>query len=98
MKSPHLQSALVLVAWFLAIPLLGADGTFPMCFKGTKPVECEHWKVLAKFENYDACFKAQMETRGRALRASHDIASAARQVQDLRAACIRTGDPRLMTK
>lgn len=94
----HLHLTLVLVAWFLAIPLLGSDGTFPMCLKGTRPVECEHWKVLAKFERYDDCFIAQMETRGRAQWASHDLASASRHVQDLRAACLREGDPRLSTK
>ena len=69
-----------------------------MCLQGTRPVECEHWKVLAKFEKYDACFKAQMERRAHGLRASHDIPSAAHEVQDLRAACIRSGDPRLTAK
>jgi hypothetical protein len=98
MKSHNAVSALVQIAWFLAIPLLSADGTFPMCRKGARPVECEQWKVLAKFEKYDDCFKAQMETRSRGLQASHDIASAASEVQDLRAACIREGDPRLIAK
>ena len=98
MKPHHPLSALVFIFWFLAIPLLGADGTFPVCMKGNKPVECEKWKVLAKFEKYDDCFNAQMETRGRGLRASHDIASAGREVQNLRASCIRDGDPRLTAK
>ncbi len=90
--------ALLYIFWFLAIPLLGPDGTFPMCLNGKKPVECEKWKVLASFAKYDDCFAAQMETRGRGLRASHDIPSAAHNVEDLRAACIREGDPRLNPK
>jgi len=98
MKSRHPLAAIAYIIWFLAIPLLGPDGTFPMCLKGGKPVECEKWKVIAKFEKYDACFEAQMETRGRGLRASHDIASSAHEVQDLRASCIRDGDPRLSAK
>ena len=98
MTPPHVRSAIVLTAWFLAIPLLGPDGTFPMCMKDNRPVECEKWKVLGKFEKYDDCFNAQMETRGHALRASHDIASAAHEVQDLRAACLREGDPRLTAR
>jgi hypothetical protein len=98
LKSHQAYLALILVAWFLAIPLLGPDGTFPMCLKGGKPVECEQWKVLAKFKKYDDCFKMQMETRAHGLRASHDIASAAHEVQDLRASCIRSGDPRLPAK
>jgi len=98
MKSHPSLSALLYIFWFLAIPLLGPDGTFPMCLKDGKPVECEKWKVLAKFEKYDDCFNAQMETRGRGLRAAHDIASSAHEVQDLRASCIRDGDPRLSAK
>lgn len=98
MKSHHALLALMLIAWFLAIPLLGPDGTFPMCIKENRPVECEKWQVLTKFAKYDDCFKAQMETRGRAQWASKDLASASRQVQNLRAACIRHNDPRLSTK
>jgi hypothetical protein len=98
MKAHHARSALMLIAWFLAIPLLGPDGTFPMCMKGNKPVECEKWKVLGKFSKYDDCFNAQMETRSKGLVASHDIPSAAKQVQALRAACLRDGDPRLSAK
>jgi len=95
MKAPHTRSALVLTAWFLAIPLLGADGNFPMCTKDNKPVQCEKWKVLKKFAKYDDCFDAQMETRGRAQWASKDLASASHHVEDLRASCLREGDPRL---
>jgi hypothetical protein len=95
MKPRVALSASMLIAWFLAIPLLGPDGTFPMCMKDHRPVECEKWKVLGRFEKYDDCFNAQMETRGHALRASHDIPSAAHEVQGLRASCIREGDPRL---
>jgi hypothetical protein len=98
MKSHSRLSILIYIFWFLAIPLLGPDGTFPMCLKGGKPVECEKWKVVAKFEKYDDCFEAQMETRGRGLRASHDIASSAHEVQNLRASCIREGDARLNSK
>jgi len=86
---------IVLAAWFLAVPLLGPDGTFPMCMKDDRPVSCEKWKALAKFARYDDCLDAQMRRRGDAQLASHDIPSAARHVQDLRAACIREGDPRL---
>jgi hypothetical protein len=98
MKSYRALPALLYIFWFLAIPLLGPDGTFPMCLEGKKPVECEKWKVLGKFEKYDDCFKAQMATRSRGLEASHDISSAARNVQDLRAACLREHDPRLNAK
>jgi hypothetical protein len=98
MKSHHPVLLALYILWFLAIPLLGPDGTFPMCMKDNRPVECEKWKVLGKFEKYDDCFNAQMETRGHALRASHDIASAAHEVQDLRAACLREGDPRLTAR
>jgi hypothetical protein len=97
MKS-HRPSALLYIFWFLAIPLLGPDGTFPMCMKDGRPLACEKWKVLGKFEKYDDCFEAQMKTRGDAQWASKDLASAARHVQDLRAACIRAGDPRLSGK
>jgi hypothetical protein len=98
MKPPHALSVLIYIVWFLTIPLLGPDGTFPMCLEKGKPVECEKWKVLAKFEKYDDCFKAQMEARSRGLEASHDIPSSARQVENLRAACLRDGDPRLLAK
>ncbi len=98
MKSHHASLAWMPIVWFLAIPLLGPDGIFPMCMKENRPVECEKWKVLAKFEKYDACFTAQMETRGRAQWAAKDLASASRQVQNLRAACIRDDDPRLKVK
>lgn len=98
MKPHHAQSAILLTAWFLAIPLLAPDGTFPMCMKDSRPVACEKWKVLGKFEKYDDCFEAQMERRGNAQWASKDLASASRHVQDLRASCIREGDPRLSGK
>jgi len=89
------RTAILLTVWFLAIPLLGPDGTFPMCMKAGKPVECEKWKVLGKFKKYDDCLEAQMHRRGDAQWASHDFPSAARHIEDLRAACIREGDPRL---
>ena len=98
MNAPRTRSAIVLAAWFLAIPLLGPDGTFPMCIKDHRPVACEKWKVLQKFVKYDDCFEAQMTRRGNAQWASKDLASASRHVQDLRAACIREGDPRLNAK
>jgi hypothetical protein len=98
MKAFHTQSALLLTAWFLAIPLLGPNGTFPMCMKDHRPVACEKWRVLKKFAKYDDCFDAQMRWRGDAQWASQDLASASRHVQDLRAACIREGDPRLTSK
>jgi hypothetical protein len=98
MQSRIALSASMLMAWFLAIPLLGPDGTFPMCLKDGRPVACEKWKVLAKFEEYDDCFEAQMIRRGDAQLASKDLASAAHHVQDLRAACLRSGDPRLPAK
>src|SRR5258707_119371 len=66
MKLPRTLSALLPIVRFLAIPLLGPDGTFPMCLKDGRPVECEKWKILAKFASYDDCFKVQMDTRGRA--------------------------------
>ena len=94
----RMRLPLALAAWFLAIPLLGPDGTFPMCMKNNRPVECEQWKVLKKFKTYDECFEAQMHRRGDAQWASHDFKSAARNVQDLRASCIREGDPRLGSK
>ena len=98
LNTPPVRPAILLAAWFLAIPLLGPDGTFPMCMKSGRPVECEKWKVLTKFQTYDQCFKAQMHRRGDAQWASHDFRSASRNVQDLRAACIREGDPRLSPK
>jgi hypothetical protein len=94
----RMRLSLALAAWFLAVPLLGPDGTFPMCMKAGRPVECEKWKVLAKFKTYDQCFAAQMHRRGDAQRASQDFASASRHVQDLRASCIKQGDPRLNSK
>lgn len=98
MNAPRARSAFVLAAWFLAIPLLGPDGTFPMCMKDHRPVSCEKWKALVKFAKYDDCLDAQMRRRGDAQWASHDIPSAARHIQDLRAACLREGDPRLSAK
>lgn len=95
MTTPRAQSAILLTAWFLAIPMLGPDGTFPMCMKDHRPVSCEKWKVLKKFTKYDDCFDAQMKVRGDAQWASHDIPSASHHIQDLRAGCIREGDPRL---
>ena len=98
MKSHRAWSTSMLTAWFLAIPLLGPDGTFPMCLKEGRPVECEKWQVLGEFEKYDDCLDKQLEIRSRGLNASHDIPSAAHNVQDLRAACLRDGDPRLTRK
>ena len=98
MKPHRLSITALYVIWFLAIPLLGPDGTFPMCMKNNRPVECERWQVLGKFDKYDECFNAQMETRSRGQRASHDIKSAAHEVEYLRASCIREGDPRLTAK
>jgi hypothetical protein len=98
MKIFRVSATSLYIAWFLAIPLLGPDGTFSMCMKGNKPVECEQWKVIKKFAKYDDCFDAQMQRRGNAQWASKDLTSASRHVQDLRAACIREGDLRLNAK
>ena len=94
----HTRTAIVLAAWFLAIPLRGPDGNFPVCLKNHRPRDCDTWEVLQKFPNYNDCLEAEMKRRGDARAESKDLATAFHHVEDFRATCFAEGDPRLSVK
>ena len=98
MRASRARPALLLSAWFLAIPLRGPDGNFPVCMENHRPRDCDTWKVLQKFPNYNECLEAEAKRRGDARAESKNLATAFHHVEDLRATCFPEGDKRIKPK